>query len=637
MSDAPLAEGRLAQIALVLLLLITWFCYQPAFDGAFQLDDRSNLGELSRVDDFNSGVNFALSGSAGPVGRPIALASFAMQADAWQEGARDFLQINIFIHLINGALLAFCLFRLALLSGWQRDRAWTIGVLAAGIWMLLPLLATASLLVVQRMTTLSALFMLLGLAGYLQARSRIDRNARHALLWMTVSLIAGTLLAVLCKESGLLLPVFVLVLELTILQPPRHVASRSWRIWQAVILGSPLLFILVYLASVVPYPEALTLSRGYSGGERLMTEAGILWVYLYKALVGLPSSLGVFQDPPAVATDFWHWPTLLACLSWLALAAAAIVWRRRWPLFALAVLWFLAGHLIESTVIALELYFEHRNYLALVGPLFALSAFLMSLSGRARLTAIGVCTGFAVLNAYLLFVFASLWGEPSMASRYWAVRYPESVRAVTTMATYQLSEEGPVRTIETLGAFVERNPQHAYLRIQQLNLLCRIAPSADNRQLVELTQRQLRDVKFTYTAGTMLSQLFDAAIATDCASVGSKELVSLADSLRQNPRYTNEPHYNQFHEKLMAGIARRAGDHEAALVHLRAAIGFRPAAELNFMMVTTLVDLGQFAAARTFMEDARQAAPRNPLRAAKWHRDLDELLVYVNEVEKVRQ
>ena len=121
MSDAPLAEGRLAQITLVLLLLITWFCYQPALDGAFQLDDRSNLADLSRVDDFDSGVNFALSGSAGPTGRPIALASFAMQADAWEEGARDFLQINILIHLLNAGLLAFCLFRLALLSGWQRD------------------------------------------------------------------------------------------------------------------------------------------------------------------------------------------------------------------------------------------------------------------------------------------------------------------------------------------------------------------------------------------------------------------------------------------------------------------------------------------------------------------------------------
>ena len=405
------------------------------------------------------------------------------------------------------------------LSGWRGDRALNAGVLAAGIWMLMPLLATASLLVVQRMTTLSTMFMLLGLAGYLLARSRIDRNATRALFWMTVSLVGGTALAVLCKESGLLLPVFVLVLESTILHPPRHVANRSWRIWQAVILGTPLLFILVYLASSVPYPEALAMGRGYSGGERLMTEAGLLWVYLYKALLGMPSTLGIFQDPPIVATSFWHWPTLLACFSWLLLGGAAVVWRRRWPLFALAVLWFLAGHLIESTVIALELYFEHRNYLALVGPLFALSGFLMSLGKRARLTAIGVGTGFAVLNAYFLFVFASLWGEPSMASRYWAMRYPDSVRAVTNMATYQLSEEGPIRTIDTLDNFVERNPQHAYLRIQQLNLLCRIAPSANHEQLVGLTQRQLSSVDFTYTAGTMLSQLFDAAIATDCTSI----------------------------------------------------------------------------------------------------------------------
>ena len=93
--------------------------------------------------------------------------------------------------------------------------------------------------------------------------------------------------------------------------------------------------------------------------------------------------------------------------------------------------------------------------------------------------------------------------------------------AVTTLATFQLAEEGPVRAIETLEGFVVEHPEHAYLRIQQLNLLCRIAPEADNGAVVERLQQQLPTVNFTFTAGTMLSQLFDAVVATQCSAANA--------------------------------------------------------------------------------------------------------------------
>lgn len=637
MNSWPLAKSRVAQIALVFALLLAWFCYRPAISGAFQLDDRSNLQELSRVSDFDSGINFALSGNAGPLGRPIALATFAMQASHWDDGAAAFLRANIFIHLLNAILLAFCVYRLSLCLQLQRNTALINAVLVTGIWVLMPLLATATLLVVQRMATLSATFMLSGLAGYLLARSRLDESPQRAMIWMSISLVAGTLFAILSKESGLLLPVFVLVLEVTILQPPAKIVPKIWRTWQSLFLGVPLLFIITYLATSIPYPEALALGRGFTGGERLMTEAQLLWVYLFKAIIGSPATLGIFQDPPVVAHSFFQGRTLLACTSWIALIVAAIVWRRRVPLFALAVLWYVAGHLIESTVIALELYFEHRNYLPVIGPLFALSTFVLMQERRMRLPGIAILTSLLAVNAYFLFVFASLWGEPSTSSRYWAMHYPDSVRAVTTMATYQMSEEGPMRTVATLDSFASRNPQHAYLRIQQLNLLCLIEGSADHSQLVRQLRQQLPSVKFTYTAGTMLSQLNDSVAATKCSGLDSNVVIGLAESLRDNPRYIAEPYYNQFHEKLMASIARSNGDHDKSIEHLRAAIALGPSSELNFMMVTVFVDSGQFDAARKFMDDARLAAPLNPLRAANWHRNLDELVIYVDEMEKARQ
>ena len=135
----------------------------------------------------------------------------------------------------------------------------------------------------------------------------------------------------------------------------------------------------------------------------------------------------------------------------------------------------------------------------------------------------------------------------------------------------------------------------------------------------------------------MLSQLFDAVVATNCSAASADTVSALASVLRNNPRYVGDSVYNQFSEKLQAGIARNQGDQESTLKHLRAAIAYGPSSELNMMMVSTLGDAGDFDAARKYIDDVRVAAPWNPLQAANWHRDLDELDVYIDELEKVWQ
>ena len=637
MKNDWLNQRRTTLIGFGLVLLLAWSCYRPALTGAMQLDDVSNLGGLAQVSDFDSALNFTLSGGAGPLGRPISLATFAVQADSWEQGAAAFLTFNFALHLLNAVLLAFCVYRLSLVMAVQRDKAMTVAMATASVWVLMPLLATSSMLVVQRMTTLSAAFVLLGLAGYLVARKDIDNSPKRALVGMSGSLVGGTILAMFCKESGLLLPVFVLVIESTVLERPNSIDVRQWRLWKGLFLVLPLLLIVVYLATRLGYPDWVAQRRGFTAGERVMTEARILWLYLLKALFGLPDKLGIFQDAPTVSRSLFEPLTLLANLSWLLLAGAAIVWRRRYPIAALAVLWYLAGHLIESTVVMLELYFEHRNYLPIIGPIAALCSLVLVAGKRWRVIGVATLATLVLFNTYFLYVFASLWGEPSLASRHWAMTYPHSVRAVGTLASYQLDEEGPLRTLQTIDRFVIGHPQHAYLRLQELNLLCRYARDANHAQVVEQLERELPNVDFTYTAGKMLSQLFDGIVVTDCPDVNLDTVVAVAHTLRSNPRYAADPIYNQFHYKLLAGIARYQGDQVASIDNLRKALTYGPSGELNMMMVTALGGDGDFDAAYDFIDDAKNNAPTNPLRAVKWRRDLDGLRAYIDELEKLQQ
>lgn len=638
MIDSRSATGRVALVGFALALLLAWLCYRPALSGTFQLDDLGNLSALAEVSDTASALDFVSSGRAGPLGRPVALLSFALQADSWPKGALPFLEVNLLIHLFNAVLVAFCLLQLAVAKRVDNSKAMLVASLSATAWVLMPLLASASLLVVQRMTTLSATFLLLGLIGYLLARARIEDRPWQALLGMSASLVVFTILAALCKESGLLLPVFALVLEATVLPRPSRLEAQRWRAWQAVFLVAPLLLILLQLASWWPYPESLARRRDFDAGERLLTQAQILWIYLFKAVLGLPGQLGIYQPAPDIVRSMLQPYALAASLAWLALLAAAIRWRRRYPLGALAVLWYLGGHLLESTVVPVELYFEHRNYLPIIGPVFALCSLVVSMrKPRARIGVGAIITVMVLVNAGCLYGFASLFGSPSTAARYWALRYPDSVRAVTTMASYQLTEEGPYRALQTLDEFVLRHPQHAYLRLQELNISCRYLPALDRDLVVQQLRQDLPAVDFTLTAGTMLSQLFDTVAAGNCADLTPDAVAALATILRNNPRYAGDPTYNQFHEKLLAAIARQQGDTATAIEHLRAAIAFLPSTDLNMMMVTALAGSGNFDAARQFIDDAKSVGPRHPLRARLWQRDLRELRDYINDLENVQQ
>jgi len=285
-------------------------------------------------------------------------------------------------------------------------------------------------------------------------------------------------------------------------------------------------------------------------------------------------------------------------------------------------------------VLPLELYFEHRNYLPIIGPIFALCAYLILHSGQAWRLGLAAISLLVIVNAYLLYVFASIWGEPSVASRYWALSYPDSSRAATNLATYQLTEEGPQSTIQTIRQFTAAHPEYAYLRIQELNISCLFAMESDREQIVAELERDLPGVVFTYSAGTMLSELFTTSTAVDCGEITPATVERLAIRLQQNARYINDPFYNQFHHKLLAGIARYQGDQEATISNLEKAISYWPSSELNMMMVTTLAGAGDFSGADNFINNAMLNKPMNPLKALAWQRGLEGLRAYARELEK---
>jgi hypothetical protein len=178
-------------------------------------------------------------------------------------------------------------------------------------------------------------------------------------------------------------------------------------------------------------------TRPFTLSERLLTEPRILIDYIYGIFFPHLGGQGIFHDNYPFSTGLFDPPATAACLLILG-AALGFAWklRRAHPWFSFAVFWFLAGHLIESTVWPLELYFEHRNYLPMVGPLLALAGVAASARGKAASISAVAFSAWLLIVAGLTFINAKTWGDRGTLSAVWLKENPASTRAIQMRASY---------------------------------------------------------------------------------------------------------------------------------------------------------------------------------------------------------
>ncbi|MCK7575569.1 MAG: hypothetical protein MZV65_47735 [Chromatiales bacterium] len=66
----------------------------------------------------------------------------------------------------------------------------------------------------------------------------------------------------------------------------------------------PLLITFIYLINSAFYPESTKLQRDFDSWQRLMTQATILWEYLYNAFLPSAGRIGPFHDDKLVISSF---------------------------------------------------------------------------------------------------------------------------------------------------------------------------------------------------------------------------------------------------------------------------------------------------------------------------------------------
>ncbi len=370
------------------VLLLCLLVYLPGLHGDFMFDDEPNITMNTSVLitdlDFETVWEATLSGYAGQLKRPVAMLSFALNHYFSGLDPYYFKLTNLAIHLLNACLLYF-LIRLLLSHLYLRheikvnrltDQYLPLFIVAA--WILHPLSMSSVLYVVQRMTSLSATFVLAALCSYLWLRTREQgRVLNIPMLYLSVGVFG--LLGMLTKENGALLPVYLLLIEAVILGfYTAEVRIRNHLIvFYSLILILPLIAGIILLLLNTSWLHNAYEMRTFSMDERLLTQPRVLWFYL--SLIFFPSvtRLGLFHDDILVSTDFlFPWTTLPSILGLLLLLFIGLRCRSKQPVLTFAIFWYLGSHLLESSFLPLEIVHEHRNYLAIIGPLFALFWYL---------------------------------------------------------------------------------------------------------------------------------------------------------------------------------------------------------------------------------------------------------------------
>lgn len=417
-----------------LLAFCLWILW-PGLYGNFYLDDFPNLSPLESAGRNGTPLlSYLLNPAVGGVGRPVSYLTFLLQQEHWPDNPFHFKLVNLAIHILNGILVflvALFALRLTCEDRFSRSSMYTIAVGCSLIWLILPIHASAIFYVVQRMTLLSALFTLGGIAGYLWVRLRYESwdKKRYGLAGVFICL---GYMGILAKENAIQTGILIWAFELTILS---RVSWRPSRWFQGVFFLTPMIALVVYLFVINDITSGYV-HRDFTLKERLLTQAVIFWEYVSKIFFPTPSRLHLFNDGGEVYSRVFYDLTVLVSLSGIISGLLlSIFLRKRFPWLSFAFLFFCFGHLLESTFIPLELNFEHRNYLPTVGLILGVLIGLIKVltlydSGSfIRRLGKGFILIWVVFISFVSILEARTWGDSKSFALSALVDRPDSYRA----------------------------------------------------------------------------------------------------------------------------------------------------------------------------------------------------------------
>ena len=426
--------------------------YSPVFDDEVYLvanpifKDPKSFANLFL--DFHNVATFASRNLLDPdlstnfIMRPLTYGTFHLNHLLGGMQPRGYRLVNICIHLAN-ALLVWRLSRILLQTGTASAPTGTgdsfclrglAPSLASLLFFLHPLQLESAVYLIQRATSLCALFYLLGLVCHFQANASVRRGPR--LGWRAASILS-VFAAMLSKESAVTAPVLAVALDILVLGASAGAALRNAAGLLLLVPYLPLMLLKVSAAQAGGLSAVKAVNIAHTSPDPsyalhyLLSQTEVWWRYI--GLFVWPSSLNIDPDLRPILS-FTEPRFLLAGAGWLLLLVGALAfWRRpqsrAWtaPLF-LAALWFALTLLPDSSFVPLpDLLAEHRTYIPLAGLCIGCAAALLACPAPPLCTVAVALTALVALGTTSV-ARCRVWSTPVALWQDTALKSPGKVR-----------------------------------------------------------------------------------------------------------------------------------------------------------------------------------------------------------------
>jgi tetratricopeptide (TPR) repeat protein len=410
----PIHKALLIAILLAFGILV----YSSTFDSPFVLDDEPFIVKdiaIHMIDLSWDDVKMAAF-KGFPAQRYLPNISWAFNYYFGQLNPFGYHLVNLVIHLLSGIFLFFFIKNtLRVYPGKMRDiHPELIAFFAALIWVVQPVGTQSVTYICQRMASMVALFYILSLLLYVRSRMVMRQNPERRLI--PALYLIGCALSALCaiatKENAGTLPIIILLYEWFFFQDLKLTWSRRQILW----IG----FFVIALAGVVFWymggnPMTRLLGsyqfRDFSLIERVMTEWRIMIYYISLFVWAPPGRLNLDHDYPLSLSPIDPPTTLIALAAILGLLVLAAYSAKKERLLAFCILWFFITQATESSIIGIELVFEHRTYI----PFMMISLlFILAISRliRNRPMAYALLVAAALVFSVWTYQRNQIWQDP---------------------------------------------------------------------------------------------------------------------------------------------------------------------------------------------------------------------------------
>jgi len=451
-------------IAFALLFLLILPIYSNTFHASWHFDDKPNIinnyylhlkdlqpESLTRTLYSNPRNPWNISEK---MYRPVACLTFALNWYFGKDNVTGYHAVNIIIHILSAFFLYLTilnLFSSPNLKDKYDGNEHFIALLAAVLWAVNPIQTQAVTYIVQRMAILATTFYILGIYFFIKARLSDSLSNR---IFFIAGCILSFLLAIGSKENAAMLPLALILVEIIFFQDLDTQKTRHLFLWVSAATG-----LLVVLIGIFFFMkgEPLFFLKGYANRpfsftERLMTEPRIVIYYISQIFYPVPDRLSIEHDVIVSPSLFEPLSTLPAILIIFLLVGTGFHFIRKRPIIAFAILFFFLNHIIESTVLPLELMFEHRNYLPSLFLFFPVSIGIKKLIDYYRVKKLSM---YIILVSFVTILLTGLGIGTYIRNMAWATerslwedamrKAPGSARPLTNLA-WQISQGSDLRT-----------------------------------------------------------------------------------------------------------------------------------------------------------------------------------------------